>query len=231
MTTPPPAVVVTGARVMHPSSVVAEDLHVVGDRLVAAPGGRDAHVVDAEGASVVPLLVESAIAQLPPGERDRFELVPGNPATFAVVRRRVSEEQVRRMLVVDPHDLLAVYVAGHLEAWDGAPTRAAGEDLTDPAVRATWAGTWHDTGRALQQHLRPDGRYSETRGGRADAYTGRYWVREDRITYLDDSGFWAFGQLVSDVLHHAGFVMSRRRSLPGSTRSWLGGAATRTVEP
>lgn len=232
MTTQPPAVVVTGARVMtNPSTVEAVDLPMVEGRLVPGPPHPDAQVVDAHGAHVVPLLVESAVAQLPPDERDRFELLPGNAATFAVVRRRVTKEQVRRMLVVDPSDLLAVYVAGHLEVRDGEPTRPAGEDLADPAARATWAGTWHDTGRALQQHLRPDGRYSETRGGRPDAYTGRYWVREDRITYLDDSGFWAFGQLVGDVLHHAGFVMTRRRSLPGSTRAWLGGGATRTVEP
>jgi hypothetical protein len=43
-----------------------------------------------------------------------------------------------------------------------------------------------------------------------DACTGRYWVRDDRITYLDDSGFWAFGELRDGTLHHAGLVMNRR---------------------
>lgn len=231
MPTPPsPSFVLTGAHVMPvPGATTPADLTVVGDRVAAGSPSPTTERVRADGAYAVPLLVESAVAQLPPAERDRFDLVPGNAATFAVVRRPVDESQVRRMLVVDPRDLLAVYVAGHLEAWDGEPTRPAGEDLTDPAVRATWASTWHDTGRALQQHLRPDGRYSETRSGRADAFTGRYWVKEDRITYLDDSGFWAFGQLVDGVLHHAGFVMTRRRSLPGSARSWLGAGAARTV--
>ncbi len=211
--TPPSAdaFVVTGARVTTtPGTVAPGDLHVVGERLAAEPARPGTAAVAADGAYAVPLLVDSAVVQLPPTRRDGYDLVPGNPATFAVVRRPVTEAQVRRMLVVDPRDLLAVWVAGHLEAWDGGPTRPSGQDVADPAVHATWVGTWHDPHRGLQQHLRPDGRYSETRGGRADAYTGRYWVHADRITYLDDSGFWAFGQLVDGVLHHAGFVMTRR---------------------
>lgn len=202
---------VTGALVRTPSGSVARgDLHVVGERLAAGPAEPGTEVVDAEGAYAVPLFVDSALATLSPGRRGQYDLVPGNPATFAVVRRPVSEAQVRTMLVVDPRDLLAVWVAGHLEARDGAPTRPAGQDVADTSVRDTWVGTWHDPRRDLQQHLRPDGRYSETRGGRTDAYTGRYWVHADRITYLDDSGFWAFGQLLDGVLHHAGFVMTRR---------------------
>ncbi|MGY2076814.1 Atu4866 domain-containing protein [Blastococcus sp. SYSU DS0828] len=211
--TPPNAdtFVVTRAHVRTGSGTVAPgDLHVVGERLAAGPADPGAEVIDADGAYAVPLLVDSAVAQLPPARRGGYDLVPGNPATFAVVRRPVSEAQVHSMLVVDPQDLLAVWVAGHLEAWDGEPTRPAGQDVADPAVRETWVGTWHDPGRGLLQHLRPDGRYSETRGGRADAYTGRYWLHEDRVTYLDDSGFWAFGQLLDGVLHHAGFVMTRR---------------------
>ncbi|WP_069387101.1 Atu4866 domain-containing protein [Cellulosimicrobium cellulans] len=203
--------VVTGAHVRtSPRTLEPGDLYVVGQRLAAGPAGPGAEAVDAEGAYAVPLLVDSAVARLPRSGRGRYDLVPGNPATFAVVRRPVTEAQVRAMLVVDPRDLLAVWVDGHLEAWDGEPTRPAGQDVADPSVRDTWVGTWHDPRRDLLQHLRPDGRYSETRGGRADAYTGRYWVHADRITYLDDSGFWAFGQLLDGVLHHAGFVMTRR---------------------
>jgi hypothetical protein len=211
--TPPSAdaFVVTGAHVRAtPGRVGRGDLYVVGERLAPGPADAGTEVIGADGAHAVPLSVDSAVAQLPPSRRGRYDLVPGNAATFAVVRRPVSEAQVRTMLVVDPRDLLAVWVAGHLEAWDGTPTRPAGQDVADPTVRATWVGTWHDPHRDLQQHLRADGRYSETRGGRADAYTGRYWVHTDRITYLDDSGFWAFGQLLDGVLHHAGFVMTRR---------------------
>ncbi|MCI2237014.1 Atu4866 domain-containing protein [Paenibacillus sp. TRM 82003] len=211
---PPPRAdtfVVTGVHVRtRPGTVAPGELHVVGKRLGGGPADPRVEVIGADGAHAVPLLVDSAVAQLPPARRGGYDLVPGNPATFAVVRRPVTEAQVRTVLVVDPRDLLAVWVAGHLEAWDGEPTRTAGEDVADPAVRAAWVGTWEDPHHGLLQHLRPDGRYSETRGGRADAYTGRYWLHEDRITYLDDSGFWAFGQLLDGVLHHAGFVMTRR---------------------
>ena len=206
----PDAFVVTGAQVWAPSGHPARaDLHVVGEHLVAGPSAPGTPVVPADGASVVPLLVDSALAQLPPERRGAFDLVPGNPATFAVLRRAVTEAQVRTMLVVQPRDLVAVWVAGRLEARDGAPTRPAGQDVAEPEVGTAWVGTWHDRRRAMQQHLLPDGRYTETRGGRPDAYTGRYWVHADRITYLDDSGFWAFGQLLDGVLHHAGFVMTR----------------------
>ena len=203
--------VVTGANVMQtPRTVVTQDLHVSGEVFVPGPSDPGARVVSAQGSYAVPLMVDSAVAARPESRRGAHHLVPGNAATFALVRHSVSESQVRGMFIVDPRDLAAVYVSGHLEVQDGAATRPAGADLADHAVRDTWVGTWEDPGRDLQQHLGADGRYSETRGGRVDAYTGRYWVRDDRITYLDDSGFWAFGELVGTTLHHAGFVLDRR---------------------
>lgn len=189
--------------------VSRRDIHVVGAAIVAATDGAAGTVIDAAGAHVVPLTVESAMSQRGHPGAAASELVAGNPATFAVLRRSVSENEVRRMLVVSPRDLVAVLVDGHVEARDGKPVRPAGVDVADDATARSWVGTWSDPASGLDQHLLPDGRYSETRGGRADAYTGRYWVRGSRITYLDDSGFWAFGQLVDGVLHHAGFVMTR----------------------
>ncbi len=202
--------VVMGALVMQTDGgAAAGELRISDGVFVDGRPAGDAAVVDAGGAHAVPLMVESALAERPDAQRAIYDLRPGNPATFAVIRRPVSESQIRRMLVVDPDDLVAVYVGGHLEAWEGAPTRTAGDDLIDPAAEARWVGTWEDPGRGLQQHLTAEGRYSETRGGRANAYTGRYWVRDERITYLDDSGFWAFGEMLDGTLHHAGFVMTR----------------------
>lgn len=216
-------VVVTGAQVWQTSRApVTDDLCVVGDRLARTPAGPGAEVVRADGAHAVPLLVESAVEQLPPARRGAFDLRPGNPATFAVLRRPVGAGEVRSMLVVDPPDLLAVWVSGRLEVWEGRPTRPAGHDVVAPVSRERWVGAWEDPRRGLQQHLGPDGRYTETRGGRADAYTGRYWVHADRITYLDDSGFWAFGQLLEGVLHHAGFVMTRLAPRQDATTAWPG---------
>ncbi|MBE1878803.1 Atu4866 domain-containing protein [Myceligenerans pegani] len=168
----------------------------------------DAEVIPAGGAAVVPLLVDSAVRALPEGRRGAFDLVPGNPATFAVIGDRVTESRIRRMLVVQPGDLLAAVVAGQVEARRGRPTRPAGSGVSDDDARR-WHGAWHDPGRDMTQHLLPGGRYTETRDGRRDAWTGSYWVCEDRITYFDDTGFWAFGQLVDGVLHHAGFILRR----------------------
>ncbi|MBB5136177.1 hypothetical protein HNP84_005921 [Thermocatellispora tengchongensis] len=145
----------------------------------------------------------------PEDQRGVYDLTPGNPATFAVTRERVSASRIRQMLVLQPHDLLAVVVSGQVEAWQGEPTRAAGTPIPGDRPQR-WHGVWVDDSRELEQHLLPDGRYTETRHGRTDAYTGRYWVRDDRITYLDDTGFWAFGELIDGVLHHAGFVMRKR---------------------
>ncbi len=207
----PAAFVVTGATVCTtPGTETRGDLVVAGGVLAPGLAGPGARVVDAHGAYAVPLRVDSSVAQRPESQRGVYDLVAGNPATFAVVRRPVSAAQIRSMLVVVPRDLLAVLVSGHLEVWDGRPTRPAGRDVAERSVNDTWVGTWDDPVRDMQQHLDRTGRYSETRGGRDGAYTGRYWVRDDRITYLDDSGFWAFGELLDGTLHHAGFVLTRR---------------------
>ncbi|WP_245990847.1 Atu4866 domain-containing protein [Bogoriella caseilytica] len=206
---PAATTLITGAQVWRPAYIIREDLHLAGERLTASLTEPASEVVDAGGTYAVPLMVDTIVNQLPPQHRRSYDLLPGNLATFAVVHRPVSASQVRSMLVVSPADLLGVWVSGQLEAWQGEPTRSAGEDLADPAVRSAWTGAWRDARRDLVQHLLPDGRYSETRGGRRDAYTGRYWVHGTRITYFDDSGFWAFGELVDGVLHHAGFVMVR----------------------
>ncbi|MFZ4245584.1 Atu4866 domain-containing protein [Streptomyces griseoincarnatus] len=45
----------------------------------------------------------------------------------------------------------------------------------------------------LHQELTADGRYDETRGGRTHAYQGRFWIDGDRVDYLDDLVFRAYG--------------------------------------
>jgi hypothetical protein len=189
---------------------IRQDLHTDGGIIVPAREPSSGAVIQATGAHVVPLTVESALSQRGDSDASSYALDPGNPATFAVVRRTVTENEIRRMLVVSPRDLVAVLVDGHVEARDGRPVRPAGAEVADAETARAWVGTWSDPASGLDQHLLADGRYTETRGGRADAYTGRYWVRGARITYLDDSGFWAFGELLDGVLHHAGFVMTRR---------------------
>lgn len=208
---PPPPLRFTGATVYRtPSHAVPGELST-GDGVIthAGPPGRHARpdgeqVIDARGASIVPVLDDNALRARTAGGRDTYDLTPGNPATFAVIRGRVGESQVRNMLVVRPADLLAVVVEGEILVRHGEPTAAAG--VQDPDA---WVDTWTDRSRALDQHLLADGRYSETRGGRADAYTGAWWTRGDRIVYRDDSGFWAFGVRYDGVIYHAGIVLRR----------------------
>lgn len=186
------------------------DLHVSGETLAESSGvPGDAPVISGAGCSAVPLLVDTVFAAPSPPAPDAFDLSPGNPATFALIRGAVGESAIRRMLVVSPRDLAAVVVGGHVVARDGEPLRPAGSDplaADDPRL-----GAWRDDRRDMTQFLTPDGRYSETRAGRRNAYRGRFWLDGDRITYLDDTGFWAFGQYHGGVLHHAGFVLRRTR--------------------
>lgn len=187
-------------------------LHVSGSTITAHPDRADRPMtIDGAGATVVPLLVDTVFASETPPAGDAFDLVPGRPASFAVVAGSVSASSIRTMLVVRPRDLIAVVVHGKLVAEHGRPVRSA----KDAAVSAndSRVGAWTDPRRDMTQYLGPDGRYTETRSGRRDAWTGAYWLDEDRITYLDDTGFWAFGQYHHGILHHAGFVL--RREHPG----------------
>ncbi|PUB24460.1 putative ligand-binding protein with streptavidin-like fold [Promicromonospora sp. AC04] len=209
----PQTIVFTDATVrVSPSRTAVSELWAddgilthVGPQRPPYPDG--ALVVDASGTTLVPLQVESALRARPPAGRSAYDLVPGNAATLAAVHGQVDESRITRMLVVPPRDLLAVLVGGTVVAWRGSPTRPAGSAGTAPGDPRL--GTWVDLGKAMEQHLTADGRYSETRSGRRNAYTGRFWLDEDRITYLDDQGFWAFGEFVDGVLHHAGFVLRR----------------------
>ncbi|MFJ4188239.1 Atu4866 domain-containing protein [Kitasatospora sp. NPDC089509] len=45
---------------------------------------------------------------------------------------------------------------------------------------------------------------------RLSAYQGSYWITGNRIDYLDDLGFWAYGEFQDGILHHAGYRFTRR---------------------
>lgn len=201
------ALIITGGRVhSSPERTAFKDLRVAGTRIVDDETRQDSTFpIDAIGASVVPLMVNTVFEDAEPPVLDSFVLTPGRPATFAVIRGTVSRTQITKALVVQPRDLVAVVIEGVPIVFDGAPTRPAGTDelnSDDPRI-----GPWADTRRDMTQYLTPDGRYTETRNGRPNAYIGRFWLNGDRITYLDGTGFWAFGQYHRGVLHHAGYVL------------------------
>ncbi|MER6345296.1 Atu4866 domain-containing protein [Streptomyces sp. NPDC001595] len=189
----------------------------VGPGIITAAQDDNAIVVDCAGTSVVPAVVD-AVA-LAGGRRRRSgyvaTLTPGNTADLLIVPTECAEDVPGAMatLFSEPEQVRALLAAGEPVLWAGtdAPDRAtppttgipAPQDLTgSPRV-----GVWIDREDFLHQQLTADGRYDETRGGRPHAYRGRYWVDGDRIDYLDDLGFWAFGEFRGDELHHAGYVM------------------------
>jgi Agrobacterium tumefaciens protein Atu4866 len=211
MTVPAQPFAFTDATVhVTPTRSVRGDIWVADGKITRSgpadgPRPTNARIIDASGAAIVPLMVDTAVRARPAGERGINDLVEGNSATFAVTRSRVGESQIRGALMINPDDLVAVVIAGKLMAWQGAPTSAAAAEQGSP----TWVGAWIDDANAMEQHLLENGRYTETRSGRIDAYTGRYWTHGKHIAYLDDTGFWAFGEQYEDVLYHAHFVLKR----------------------
>jgi hypothetical protein len=176
----------------------------VGPGLLTAAEDDDMIVVDCAGCVVLPAIVDFT--------GDSATLTPGAPADVAVVR------------VADPHDaptdavpyrgghLDIVVLAGRVELWRGR--RLDGTSPVTPPdpvfTEHPYQGMWVDENDFIHQELLPDGRYDEARGDRPSAYQGRYWVTGNRIVYLDDLGFWAFGEFDGDVLHHAGYRFTRR---------------------
>lgn len=73
----------------------------------------------------------------------------------------------------------------------------------------SYVGMWVTADGHIRHELLPNGRYVEARGGKQNAYTGRYWLKGHRIEYLDDTGFTADGDFRDGVLHHAGMVLYR----------------------
>lgn len=194
------------------------DVCIEGDRVVAV--GRDASEsglgaaaeVHANGATLVPLM-DATVLGRERAPADRAVPAPGARADLALVAGHVTRHAALHQLVVPPSRLLLAVIDGQVVAERGEPrldhrshARAVGG--ADPR----W-GTWVDRTGYLHQHLDPAGRYDETRAGRRNAFTGACWLYRDRIAYLDDSGFWAFGRFLGDELHHAGFVMDPERPL------------------
>lgn len=174
----------------------------VGRDLVAA-AGPGTRVVDCAGATLVPAAA--------PASPQVGSLTPGSPATFGVLPARAARPRPLEEVV---------WYADEATLWvDGVPApRAGGRGRTHggPAARAPRSvegplvGTWYDERADVVQELGPDGRYDETRGGRRHAFQGSFWVRRDRVVYRDDLGFWAYGVLRGDTLHHAHFRFRRR---------------------
>ncbi len=206
---------VTGADVLLGGSVVVG----VGPGIITAAGDDAAIVVDSTGMTIVPAVVDLLALG---GHRTArgaqvATLKPGNRADLAILDDRFAPSTAAALetLVLRPSEVSVLVAEGQVLRWAGRDLDAASDeqdggletrDLSDdPRL-----GVWIDESDFLHHELTADGRYDETRGGRPHAFQGRFWVDGDRIDYLDDLGFWAFGEFRGDELHHAGYVMRRR---------------------
>ncbi|GAA2903239.1 hypothetical protein Acy02nite_86540 [Actinoplanes cyaneus] len=191
-------------QVHGPAGSLVTDVRVK-DGQVADTGtgtGPDTQVIDGSGLGLV--------AVVPATRKDQGHMVgrvePGIPADLLLVPRgsmpRLGTPWWR--VIVGRTDLRALLTRGQVVIRDGEPLdRPANPD-------GARVGVWIDQNDWLHQELLPQGWYDETRGGRRHAYTGRYWLDGNRIDYLDDSGFYAFGEFIGDQLFHAEFVMRQQ---------------------
>jgi hypothetical protein len=192
-----------------------EVIVAVGPGLHTAAEDDGAIVIDCTGLTIVPAVVDSvAVAGLRDRPADRVgTLMPGNPATFAVIAGGAAGDSALEMLIWRPEQAAAIVVDGEIALFNGerrSPAPVEPERGSGRAVDSPYLGMWIDETGFIHQELTADGRYDETRGGRPHAYQGSFWIDGDRIVYRDDLGFWAYGRFVDDVLHHAGYVFHRR---------------------
>ncbi|GAA2077114.1 Atu4866 domain-containing protein [Actinomadura alba] len=141
-------------------------------------------------------------------------LAPGNRADIAVIRIADPDSTPDGPIIARDRHLDILLDGGQVTLWNGHPADPAQGtgDVVPPAATTDhpYVGLWVDQDDFLRQGLLPDGRYDEARGDRPSAYTGRYWIDGTRIDYLDDLGFWAYGEFHDGELHHAGYRLTRR---------------------
>lgn len=187
----------------------------VGPGIVTAAGDDGALVVDVTDCTVVPLLVDVLSVFMTPRARTT-SLRPGNAADFAVVPGNLTVAEAVDVIERSPQSVFAIVVGGEVVVWDGKVVDPDEQEDLVPQVGGPLPegdprqGVWVDHTGFLEQELRADGRYDETRGGRPHAFEGRFSINGDRVDYLDDLGFWAYGEFIGQELHHAGYVMTLR---------------------
>ncbi|MEU7449959.1 Atu4866 domain-containing protein [Streptomyces diastaticus] len=203
----------TGADILFVGDLIVG----VGPGIITAAQDDNAIVVDCTGTTIVPAVVDTVALAGGRGRRSEYvaTLTPGNNTDFLVVPDELAADVPSAVatLVSHPEQVRALVAAGRPVRWSGTgiaggPTPPqAGIPAAPDLTGSPRLGVWIDRQDFLHQELTADGRYDETRGGRPHAYQGRFWIDGDRIDYLDDLGFWAYGEFRGDELHHAGYVM------------------------
>ncbi|MFF0254550.1 Atu4866 domain-containing protein [Micromonospora zamorensis] len=181
----------------------------VGPGLLTAAADDDMLVIDCTGCVVMPARPDFAA----PANSGNGTLTCGNAADLVVLRLADGQDTPGGPVINRPSHLDILISEGQVQVWDGRPIDAESVERTEVTVESDnahpYAGMWIDDTGFLHQELLPEGRYDETRDGRPHAYEGRYWINGDRIEYLDDLGFWAFGEFRNGVLYHANYRLTR----------------------
>lgn len=175
----------------------------IGPGLATAAGDDGMIVVDCNGCIVMPA-----------GDG---RLAPMEEANIAVCRIIDPVDAPEGPGPDRPSHIDIMFAAGRPLSWGGCPIDGEPQapqkrlKLVEVSPDDPRIGLWSDERGWLRQRLLPNGRYDEARGERESAYQGRYWIDGDRIDYLDDLGFWAFGIFTQDRLDHAGYILRRSR--------------------
>ncbi|WP_434450054.1 Atu4866 domain-containing protein [Lentzea sp. E54] len=178
----------------------------VGPGLLTAAGDDNMIVIDCAGTVVLPDATDFS------EPRKSRTLTPGEAADIAVLRLADAPGTPAGATPARGGHLDVLITDGQVRVWNGRPLDDTSpvtheEPPHDPAH--PYVGMWVNENNFVRQELLPDGRYDEARGDRASAYQGRYWINGTRIDYLDDLGFWAFGEFENGTLHHAGYRFTR----------------------
>lgn len=192
------------------ADVVVQDGTVV--HVGAGGVAQDAVVVDCAGTTLVPAAGAAPTDATGggPGIERLGTLAPGSPATFAVVPGSAAHGPLESV-VWYADQVAAVVVEGAVTRWAGSAVEQGAGACGTPgrSVESGHLGTWTDEAADVSQALTPDGRYDERRGRRRHAYQGSFWIAGDCVVYRDDLGFWAYGRVHDDVLHHVHFRFRR----------------------
>jgi len=182
----------------------------VGPGLLKAAQDDKSIVIDCRGTLVLPAALDFTSL------KNTGSLTPGNQANVAVIRiKELTDNAFNKEMMSGNIDLLVI--EGKVQVWNGQrlPQTDMEEikthELNNSADNASLQGMWVDEHDFVKQELLPDGRYDEARGDRKSAFQGKYWISGNRIDYLDDLGFWAFGEFTNGGLDHAGYRFHKQR--------------------
>ncbi len=112
-----------------------------------------------------------------------------------------------RWIIRHEHNSARIVTEAEIAPYFLNPKEQSGMSEIQPS---SYVGMWVTEGNHIRQELKPDGRYSEARGNRENAYTGRYEIKGNQIEYWDDSGFTADGEFIDGILYHGGMVMRQQ---------------------